>query len=233
MTMRRERQDAAVGADLTAALAADVAGEEDPAWAQWPWRTGQGQLWCLTGPAGCGKSLAAQALVEGGWRREAFAAPIRATVLALYPGWGEGHFEQPLKELACPRHGIAPRMALRTVGEHARALDAEIYVRALARRLLGLVAAGVRNLVIDDLRLPLEARLVRDLGGRVIHIERPWVRYRQDCVTEMGGLWQAGDVNLANSEDGRAWWTRWLTLAGDPEGLEAAAVARRGDARGA
>lgn len=222
MTMRSAEQ---------AALVADVAEEEDPAWAQWPWRTGQGHLWCLTGPAGVGKSLAAAALQEGCWRRESFAAPIRATVLALYPGWGSAHFEQPLKEQACPRHGIAPRQALRTVGEHARALDAEIYVRAMASRLSRLVAEGYRRVVIDDLRLPLEARLLRDLGGRVIHIERPGVEYRQDCVTEMGGLWQAGDVTLVNDLGASAWWTRWLGLAGYPEGLED--DARSGDARGA
>lgn len=233
MTIRSELQAAAETRALTAALVADAAGEADPAWARWPWRTGQGHLWCLTGPAGAGKSLAAKALLEGGWRREAFAEPIRAAVLALYPGWGVGHFEQPLKELKCPRHGIAPRSALRTVGEHARELDAEIYVRAMARRLGRLVDAGFKHVVIDDLRLPLEARLVRDLGGRVIHIARPGVDYRQDCVTEMGGLWQAGDAEVVNRQDAAAWWARWLGLAGYPQrlGLEDEALWR--DARGA
>lgn len=219
-------QSRAVETALTAALAADAAVEEDPAWAQWPWRTGQGHLWCLTGPAGSGKSLAAQALLEGGWQRASFAEPIRATVLALYPGWGAEHFEQPKKEARCPRHGISPRVALRTVGEHARDLDAEIYVRAMAARLRRLVAQGFRHVVIDDLRLPLEARLVRDLGGRVIHIARPGVEYRQDCATEMGGLWETGDATVLNDEGSGAWWARWLTLAGYPGWLEMGAQRR-------
>ena len=150
MTMRSEQQAAVAERALTAALAADAVAETDPAWGQWPWRRGAGHLWCLTGPAGAGKSLAAAALQEGGWRRESFAAAIRATVLALYPGWGAEHFEQPWKELACPRHGIAPRQALRTVGEHARDLDAEIYVRALTQRWGRRVASGFRHGVSED-----------------------------------------------------------------------------------
>ena len=122
---------------------------------------------------------------------------------------------------------------MRTVGEHARDLDAEIYVRALTQRLGRLVASGFRHVVIDDLRLPLEARLVRDLGGRVIHIARPGVAYRQDCVTEMGGLGQAGDAEVVNRQDIAAWWARWRELGSYPErlGMEDEALWR--DARGA
>lgn len=192
---------------------------EDPAWQQWPWRRGQGHLWGLVGAAGSGKSTAARGLQGAGWLRESFAKPIREAVLLLYPDWDHGHFEHPLKEEVCPWHGVTPRAAMRVVGEHARDMDEEIYVRALAVRLRRLVAHGVERIVVDDVRLPLESCLIRDLGGRIVHLDRPGVTFRQDHVTEMGIDRHPYDVTMTNDEGHDEWVTRWHWLGTNPTEL--------------
>lgn len=190
---------------------------EDAILTIWPWQRGEGRLWGLAGPAGSGKSTAAGICAQAGWARLSFAAPLRAAARELYPAWGDAHFEHPWKNEVVPGFGVSPRQVLRVIGETARRVDPDIWVLALARELRLLVARGALNVIIDDLRFDTEARFVRDLGGKVIHIRRDWQDWRRDHASEQGvEMITWADTMLANHQGADAWVRLWQSLAQAP-----------------
>lgn len=137
------------------------------------------RLVAFVGPAGCGKSTAADALCEQGWVRAKFADPLKNMMRAYYQSCGiddfqyiEARVEGDLKEEPDPfLHGRTPRHAMQTLGtEWGRNLiSTELWVRAWEHRVTMLGAAGA-DVVVDDCRFPNEAAAVRRLGGRVVQI---------------------------------------------------------------
>lgn len=138
-----------------------------------------GRLIAFTGPAGCGKSTAAEALVEMGWARVKFADPLKNMLRALYYSCGiedtafiEARIEGEMKEEPDPLlRGRTPRWALQTLGtEWGRNLISEdLWTAAWRNKVNGLLAEGV-DVVADDCRFPNEAEAVRRLGGKVVQI---------------------------------------------------------------
>lgn len=160
------------------------------------------KLVALSGPKGSGKTTAAHWLeIEHGWRRLAFAGPIRDAVLDLFPQWDASVFTPARKDALCPFYRITPRDALRAFGEHARALDPNIYIKAMQRRIDALPLGCC--VVIDDLRLPAEAAWVRAHGGAVVHVRRAGRDWSGEHATEVGpgvtygDLWVRNDTDLA------------------------------------
>lgn len=138
-----------------------------------------GRIVAFTGPAGCGKSTAADALVEMGWARVKFADTLKNMMRAFYmscgidhPPYIEARIEGDLKEEPDPfLCGRTPRWAMQTLGtEWGRQLIAEgIWTRAWEQRVLGLIKEDI-DVVVDDCRFENEAEAVRKLGGRVVQI---------------------------------------------------------------
>jgi len=122
------------------------------------------------GPAGCGKSTAAQCLVTVfGYTRLGFADPLKRMMAALGLDVSETsgeNKETPLK-LLC---GHTPRWAMQSLGtEWGRELiGPDLWVRAWEHAL-----PSHLNVVCDDVRFPNEVRMIKELGGMVIKIERP------------------------------------------------------------
>ena len=179
-----------------------------------PWRRGSGCLLGLAGPAGCGKTKAARTLEWRGWERESFAAPLRSLAEQLYPDWATDAliWTHPYKDEISTRYGLSPRHALRTLGEGLRAIDPEIWLMAMSRRLRQRAANGQWWVVIDDVRREEEAALIRDLGGQMVHVLHPTVTWRRDHPTEMGIRCADRDVMILNDGDLESWVGTWQSL---------------------
>lgn len=148
-----------------------------------------GVLLGLCGPAGAGKTTMAQALDDMGYIRESFAAPLRAVLEKLFPEWAERArdvWSHPGRNEEDARYGISPRQALRVLGQELRHIDPEIWVVALSRRIRARMVSGYTCFVVDDVRFPAEAQLIRDLGGRVVHLCREGLSWARDHESEQG-----------------------------------------------
>lgn len=122
----------------------------------------------LTGPAGSGKSTAADYLVrQHGYERAKFAGPLKDMCRAI--GLSEDHIEGHLKEVPCDMLcGKTPRHLMQALGtELGRNLIGEdFWIRLWLHRV-----AAAKRVVVDDCRFPNEAAAVRSLGGVIIKLE--------------------------------------------------------------
>ncbi|MFE7463074.1 hypothetical protein ACFU6R_03080 [Streptomyces sp. NPDC057499] len=141
----------------------------------------------IAGYARSGKDSAAKALVEGGWRRDAFAdrlkaflhrqnpliptrpdaAPARLVSLIAAHGWDGAKEKFP--EVRRLLHATGTDAGRVTLGE-------DIWVEALLRD----YEPEREALVISDVRFPNEARAVRAAGGVTIWIDRPGIGPAKD-----------------------------------------------------
>lgn len=150
------------------------------------------QLIGFAGPSGAGKTTAAKMLAASlGYALLGFADPIRLSVAV--------HFGISLAELERRKDSDTRiRPLLRTIGDHARALQWDIYLRT-AGRLVGMLrdrdAAGA---VIHDLRTELEGNWLREEGGIIIHLQRDGRKFGADHLTEMGIRAEPDDLVIRN-----------------------------------
>lgn len=132
------------------------------------------------GPAGAGKSTAAERLVKR-WRfeRVRFAGPLKAMMLALGldPEQVDGALKEEPTPLLC---GRTPRQAMQWLGtEWGRDLIGagfwiEAWRAAVERVPLQKPWRNRANLIVaDDVRFANEAKAIRDRGGLIIRIVRP------------------------------------------------------------
>ncbi|MEU8621393.1 hypothetical protein [Streptomyces sp. NPDC048623] len=155
----------------------------------------------LAGYARSGKDAAAQVLVEGGWRRDAFAdrlkaflyrqnplvpthtgvPPVRLVNLIAAYGWDGAKDRFP--EVRRLLHATGTDAGRVTFGE-------DIWVEALFND----YEPEREALVVSDVRFPNEARAVQSRGGVVIWIDRPGVSPARDAR----GVTYASEVALKN-----------------------------------
>jgi hypothetical protein len=141
----------------------------------------------LAGFARSGKDTAAQTLVEGGWRRDAFAdrlkaflyrqnplvttfpdvPPVRLANLVNAIGWDEAKERYP--EVRRLLHATGTDAGRATLGEN-------VWIDALFSD----YEPEREALVVSDVRFPNEARAVQGRGGVVIWIDRPGVGPARD-----------------------------------------------------
>lgn len=130
------------------------------------------RLWVgLVGPAGAGKTTAAQCLTKRGFARERFAGPLKDMMRAV--GLTDEQVEGDLKEEPCELLcGKSPRVAMQTLGTEwgRETIGQDIWVRLWLHRVrhMGLVVA-------DDVRFPNEVAAIRNYADKsvIIRIERP------------------------------------------------------------
>jgi hypothetical protein len=171
----------------------------------------------LAGPAGCGKSTAATLLSSNGWGRISFADPLRAVVLALRPAWDGWHL-QTGKDLTPPDGGLSPREMMLVIGDWVKNYDPRFLRRIALDQVLMYRRRGI-HAVIDDVRFPAEADLVRFMGGAVCHVSRPDVAFRNDHNSETGVEPLPEDLHLHN-------WGGVQALGGELNYVLAALVGR-------
>lgn len=133
----------------------------------------------ITGRAGAGKTTLSTQLADLGWKRTRFSQPIKSMILQLlmYQGvdnnlaWRmlDGDLkETPTRFLS----GCTPRHAMQTLGAEWRDLiHRDLWLDAWK--------CNIRNypndakIVVDDLRFKHEEATIRNLGGKIVLIERP------------------------------------------------------------
>jgi hypothetical protein len=129
----------------------------------------------LTGRKQSGKTTAAAYLVERGFVRLSFAAPLKAMVATLLANGGLDTDEiialmDDDKEQVIPGMNCSVRHLLQTLSTEwgRNCLDPGLWVDLMHKRL---ERCG-DLIVIDDVRFEDEALLIRELGGVIIHIGR-------------------------------------------------------------
>lgn len=124
-----------------------------------------------------GKGAVADFLItKHGFTRHKLAKPIKDMLRAL-PGITEEHIEGKLKELPCPElNGKSPRWAMQTLGKQWReTMESD---DPNAPDFLCVVWGNGRPpgpVVVDDLRYPQEVPFFKELGAKILRIERPGV----------------------------------------------------------
>lgn len=191
----------------------------------------------LAGYAGAGKDTAAQALINLGWRQDAFAAPLKAIALELeaavetYAGrmtlgrWvGQVGWEEAkrLPEV---------RRLLQSLGASVRTnLGEGVWVTAMHQRWLD---ASCSMTVVTDVRYENEANWVlqfgqtrysprtgrplgNDVGPRLIWIDRPGVGPVNDHPSDQGLVRPMCTHVLVNDGTPEQLWCSVLDIVGVP-----------------
>jgi hypothetical protein len=136
----------------------------------------------IIGRARVGKDTAGQWLVDHrGYRRVAFADPLKAAALKLDPvieGSGDSwRLADTVEELGWEAAKDAypeVRRILQELGAAIRAIDPEFWLRAALAKVQEANEAGVPA-VITDVRYPNEAASLRRAGFHLVYIDRPGV----------------------------------------------------------
>ena len=136
---------------------------------------------------GCGKTTVANLLAEH--RRVSFAAPLKEAVSHILhelglPGF---HYAYTDKEAIIPGISVSARHMMQTLGtEWGRACIHPYFWVMIARAKAERIMKDGRSVVIDDVRFPNEAAMIRELGGELWRIDRPGVTYNGDHSSESG-----------------------------------------------
>ena len=127
------------------------------------------KLIALTGTAFSGKSTIAKELTRYGYVRKKMSQTLKNMLLQI-PGVTEEMTEGSLKET--PQTilgGKTPRYAMQSLGtEWGRdTIFRRIWLESWKRSII-----GVPKVVVEDLRFPNEAELIRELGGEIWRVTR-------------------------------------------------------------
>jgi len=138
----------------------------------------------LAGKMGAGKTSVAELLMRRhGYVRLAFADQLRTMLEPAYGKIDKASIYATFNGI------ISGRELLQQSGAALRTVDEAIFLRAIARRIAELTPK--MPIVIDDVRLPVEAEFVRDLGFTVVRLECDAETRKRRC----GATWSdAPDV---------------------------------------
>lgn len=135
----------------------------------------------LCGPAGSGKStLATEFALVNGWCLISFADPVRKMLEAMNPIVGDSRYLDLVNQYGydeAKRRFPEVRALLQKLGTEAGrgVLGDDVWTKYATPRIhSGVYWSG--GVVIDDVRMPNEAELVRELGGVVIRVQRDGVK---------------------------------------------------------
>lgn len=123
----------------------------------------------LQGAAGSGKDTAAAGLI--GFYPLAFAKPLKDGAKPLFDLTDE-QLHGKLKEKPDPRWDVSPREIMQELGDHCRNYNSNFFITHMRSRIEKAQSQGIKNIVITDVRYDNEARLIRELGGKIVKIER-------------------------------------------------------------
>lgn len=164
----------------------------------------------IQGAARSGKSLIRERIVEKyGGIHVTMAGPLKRGLIGMGATEDEiyGYLKQVPNELW---GGKTNRFAMQTIGTEwgRETIHQDIWVNCVHLEIERLYQARVSNpvvIVIDDLRFPNEAAMVKEFGGVVWTIRRPEVEYPEwkQWVLKNVGLWAGALIGIHKSE---RWW---------------------------
>lgn len=127
----------------------------------------------LSGRAGSGKNVAADALVEHrGFACCAFADPMKRICAEVF-AWDADRLWGPSERRNEPDpawDGLTARRALQELGMAGRSMHPDVWVRATMREI---AKRPDRDHVISDVRFKNEAAAILAAGGSILRIVRP------------------------------------------------------------
>ena len=171
----------------------------------------------LTGLIGAGKTTVAQVLEDEGYEHLAFADGLKEVVALTYGLplellMGDTPASREWRETKIINIGKTPRQILQETGNYMRAVDPDVWVRMLARKMnLMIVEESLEKFVISDIRFPNEFQFVKSRNGYVGEIMssgKPyWCKYlkesniRSDAPVEDGpAVYYDEEVNTSINE---------------------------------
>lgn len=156
----------------------------------------------LYSPApGCGKSAAAAFLSDYGYTIVPFAKTLKEMLHPMLVSLGYDHNKAWRlltleKEAVVPGLGVSVRHMLQTLGTEwgRHCVHPNVWLQVWERRI-----AAFDRVVVDDVRFPNEAELIRRLGGEMWLVERPGVQVSTSHTSEGGLNGHTFDYTLSNS----------------------------------
>lgn len=154
----------------------------------------------LTGKAGSGKDTIGEYLDEMYcYRRISFAQPIRNAIAEIF-GLPFECFQHPLKEEALENIGRSPRQLMQWLGtEWGRNLVHPDLWLILAKESIEAAWADGLGVVITDVRFENEARMIREMGGTVWHVQRDSAGTPHQHASEAGVMFLPCDTRIDNN----------------------------------
>ena len=137
----------------------------------------------LTGKKGCGKSTVGRIIAEEhNYGIKSFATPIK-NMLSAMGLTNDQLYDPKLKEVVIEEWGKSPRELCQLLGtEFGRQLvSPSIWVTALAKQL-----DPDRDYVIDDVRFPNEAAMIKSKGGKIVRVVRETDNSDDEHISEAG-----------------------------------------------
>lgn len=131
-----------------------------------------------------------------------FAAPLKQGLQTMF-GWTEDHTDGDLKEAVDEHLGVTPRFAMQSLGtDWARNMINQNTWVIIAKKRISEAWRRGEHVLITDVRFDNEAQAIRELGGVVIHIERPGQEEIQSNqhASEAGVTYKVGDLMLINDK---------------------------------
>jgi hypothetical protein len=148
----------------------------------------QPKLIGLCGAKGVGKSTYASFIAGQNGHVYSFATPLKTMLMSVFPD----EYILKQKELPIPNYPkhVTGRYLLQTLGtDWARKLITEdIWMLMLRERLVKDMNNKTSPMVIDDLRFPNEATMVRELGGEVWRVNRRGFKPSNDNHASDAGI---------------------------------------------
>ena len=150
-----------------------------------------GNLYGITGLAGSGKDTVASLMAEANKRTitMAFADHLK-DIVALSHSWprhlleGDCEESRDWREEVDPDWGVTPRRVLQEVGIGFRNIDEDFWVNHVRTQITRMIEPPPDDsldfpVIITDVRFANEFRMIRELGGKIIHVKRsrqnpPW-----------------------------------------------------------
>lgn len=123
----------------------------------------------ITGHKGHGKDTACLPLQspELGWKKIAFAQPLKEAVSELFDIPAEYLHDPELKEKILERYNMSPRKIMQDFGQNVRSVSPNHWVDAWYS-----LMKGAGKVVTPDVRYPNELEAIRKYGGVMIRIVR-------------------------------------------------------------
>lgn len=132
------------------------------------------QIIGLLGPAGSGKSTAAQYLERKlGAKRYALADPLKKIVRRAFDlSFPQLYGSQKEKETIDPRYNLSPRQLMQMIGEAQRSVFGEdVWVDHILDRIMDEDQPNFA--VVEDVRYVNEASRLRENGAIILKLNRP------------------------------------------------------------
>lgn len=122
----------------------------------------------MSGKRGVGKTVCAKHLERFyGFQRKSFADSLRSHAKMLLPFTDDDLSDPKKKEAKFGKYDFTPREFMIHLGEFMRFHDKDYWVNVVLNSL-----KKTGKYVIDDVRYENEASLIKNLGGKLIRVER-------------------------------------------------------------